>query len=270
MVPQIQESSSIVRLKDNGSNKLSSPSIRRATEVSHRLASDLIQKCLPGPQSTCALRTDDRVQRMDTLLQKSTSDSIAMQQSLTKIDHKLHTLRVSEAPTRQYRLDTPCHVNLDPRNNRFYGRNAVLDRMTQELLPANKPDQLRSFALSGMAGVGKSQTALEFVHKNINRFKAVLWVSADGRQKLAQGFGEIAKALGLCDVAVAEDQDKSIASVKRWCMTTGRSALMFIVSGTLIADQSRSWQASLGSSYLIMQMNWMSSMTSGLQRRKVP
>ena len=93
--------------------------------------------------------------------------------------------------------------------------------MTQELLPPNKPDRVRSFALSGMAGVGKSQTALEFVHKNLDRFKAVLWVSADGRQKLAQGFVEIARALGIFDIAVAEDQAKSIASVKRWCMTTG-------------------------------------------------
>ena len=134
---------------------------------------------------------------MQETLQKSTSDSLAMQQSLTKIDDKLKILRMLEAPVRQHRLDSPCHVNLDPRNNRFYGRNAELERMTQELLPPNKPDRLRCFALSGMTGVGKSQTALEFVHKNLDRFKAVLWVSADGRQKLAQGFVEIARALGL-------------------------------------------------------------------------
>lgn len=202
-------------------------------------------------------------------LQKSTSNSLAMQQSLIKIDDKLEILRMLEAPIRQHLLDTPCHVNLDPRNYRFFGRNAVLERMTQELLPPNKPDRLRSFALSGMAGVGKSQTALEFVHKNLDRFKAVLWVSADGRQKLAQGFVEIAQALGLSDIAVAEDQAKSIASVKRWCMTTGRSAVVYAVLDTFIADQSRSWKASHGSSYLIMQMNWMSSMTSGLQPRRV-
>ena len=165
---------------------------------------------------------------------------LSIEQSLTRIDDELKTHRMLEVSNQKHRLDTPCHVNLDPRNKRFYGRKAVLERMCQELLPPDKPDRLRNFALSGMAGVGKSQTALEFVHKNIERFRAVFWVSADGRQKLAQGFVEIARALDLSDKAVVEDQDKSIASVKRWCMTTGRSAVVFAILGTLIADQSRS------------------------------
>ena len=183
-----------------------------------------------------AMQTSDSLLMMQETLQKSISDSVAMQQSLSKIDDKIKTLRILEAPIRQHRLDAPGHVSLDPRNNRFYGRYDVLERMTQELLPPGKPDRLRSFALSGMAGVGKSQTVIEFVHQNLDRFEAVLWVTADSSQKLSQGFVEIARALGLFDVTVAEDQAKSIASVKRWCMTTGRLAQILVMPGTLIAD----------------------------------
>lgn len=118
-------------------------------------------------------------------------------------------------------LDRSIYLNIYPRNNRFFGRNDVLQTISEHLLPSMQDTlRLRSFALSGLAGIGKSQIATEFVYRNMRSFKAVFWVSASSEEKLFQGFTEIAKELNLNNGTTINDQQVIVQLVKEWFQET--------------------------------------------------
>lgn len=95
--------------------------------------------------------------------------------------------------------------------------------MKQELAPRTMVSTgLRSFALHGMPGVGKTQTALSFVYDNLTYFSAVFWISASTEQKTVQGFVEIARLLGLNNGIVSPEPVETVDAVKRWLGDTGR------------------------------------------------
>jgi hypothetical protein len=85
-----------------------------------------------------------------------------------------------------------------------YGRNDTLSLIEKSLLPpsATSPPEftgLRTFALCGLGGVGKTQVAIEFCSRNKSQFDAIFWVYADTEGKLAAGFSDISVALGLAE-----------------------------------------------------------------------
>jgi hypothetical protein len=87
----------------------------------------------------------------------------------------------STAPSQSLRvipttIRLPCFVVPYDQNEGFFGRRAVLDRIWSALDP--RPGELRSFALSGPGGMGKTQVATQFVYEHRAAFDAVLWVQA--------------------------------------------------------------------------------------------
>ncbi|KAF2114038.1 hypothetical protein BDV96DRAFT_688292 [Lophiotrema nucula] len=85
---------------------------------------------------------------------------------------------------------------LQSRNPDFFGRREVLERLDEHLLPS-KTKGLRTFALCGMGGIGKSQIATEFAISRKGHFDAVFWIQADDLGKLGTSFSRIAEQLGL-------------------------------------------------------------------------
>ena len=57
----------------------------------------------------------------------------------------------------------------------------------------------RTFALTGLGVMGKTQTAIRYVFRYRDLYKVVLWAHADGQAKLAESFSLFAKELGLPD-----------------------------------------------------------------------
>lgn len=83
---------------------------------------------------------------------------------------------------------------------------------TQDL---NGVDDLKSFAICGMGGLGKSEIATEFMYKHHMEFDAVFWLQADQATTLQNGFSHMAVELGL-EETESKDQDVSIDLVKAW------------------------------------------------------
>ena len=94
----------------------------------------------------------------------------------------------------------------------FLSRDEILSEIDTVLLPrpepkeALKPGKLRSFALCGMGGVGKTQIAIQFALTRKEHFDAVFWIQADDRQKLDRDISQIATHLELVNTIEAEDQ----------------------------------------------------------------
>lgn len=101
--------------------------------------------------------------------------------------------------------------------HRFWGREDALESITKALAPEEKPRYLKTFALHGMGGVGKTRIALQYANQNRDNYSAILWVAADNTISIGQSFREIAKVLGL--VKGEEEMQDSVAvtlKVKTW------------------------------------------------------
>jgi CO dehydrogenase nickel-insertion accessory protein CooC1 len=82
------------------------------------------------------------------------------------------------------------------RNPRFTGRESELSRLEKLLSHTGRTTQV---AITGLGGVGKTQLAIELVHRAIAKHKdySVFWISATDPESLHQSYLSIAKKLSI-------------------------------------------------------------------------
>lgn len=121
----------------------------------------------------------------------------------------------------------PCRLIPLDQNKDFHGREDLLMRLSQKLCPPedvvgsvcdSAPASTKTIILGGAGGIGKTQTALEFVHRNKKRFDAVFWCHGDDIGKLSTDFDKIAIRLGLVADASGDSRDQTLTRelVKGW------------------------------------------------------
>jgi predicted ATP-dependent serine protease len=117
----------------------------------------------------------------------------------------------------------PCfHVPL-ALNERFIKRNEIVESIGTILDPTDTAGSLKSLAIYGTGGVGKTQIALQYVHKARRKFDAVLWIMADSNIKMSQDFLTIAQRLGLVpDDGNAHDPVSAMSKTKSWLADTSK------------------------------------------------
>lgn len=96
----------------------------------------------------------------------------------------------------------------------FTGREDVLARLHAAF---NKGDGGRGYvalALSGLGGMGKTQTAIKYAHLYGSEYKTVLWANAATRNQLLRSFKSIATSLNLPEKDY--DEPLMIDAVKTW------------------------------------------------------
>lgn len=70
-------------------------------------------------------------------------------------------------------------------------------------------------ALSGLGGVGKTQTVLEYAHRHFDSYLYTFWTLADSRDSIVSGYGKIAGLLKL-PAAGTQNQMLTVEAVKDW------------------------------------------------------
>jgi tetratricopeptide (TPR) repeat protein len=80
-------------------------------------------------------------------------------------------------------------------------------------------------ALSGLGGVGKTQTAVEYAHRHLDKYDHVFWATADSQEALISGYVAIAGLLKLPE-SDAQDQTLAVGAVKRWLASSQRWLLL--------------------------------------------
>jgi len=78
-------------------------------------------------------------------------------------------------------------------------------------------------ALVGIGGVGKTQTALEYVFSRTDMFPIILWAHADTRAKLNTSFASFAVELRLVQSATKVDYQFAREQVKAYLESCGES-----------------------------------------------
>lgn len=125
------------------------------------------------------------------------------------------------------------------RNHAFQGREDVLQRMHDVLEESwreardatgesnqghGKVNTPTCCGLLGMGGIGKTQTALEYVYRNRDRYDAVFWASAEQPELLSSTFTSMAQNLELIKSSESKGGQNRGGAVKKavqWLETTG-------------------------------------------------
>jgi hypothetical protein len=117
----------------------------------------------------------------------------------------------------------PCFVvNTFTQNEDFFGRKDILDQLDTALLPgtnliaSSEPGKMNHVILCGMAGMGKTEIAIQYVYTRRTRFDAIFWIRAEDNEKLVADFGQISHSLGLLDPNEPDNPVVSRDIAKGW------------------------------------------------------
>lgn len=131
----------------------------------------------------------------------------------------------TSAPMPRFPGALPRVWSVPPRNPTFTGRSAVLERIREELGGGMTIVLPRPQTLFGLGGVGKTQVALEYVHRFMGDYDLIWWISSEQTELVTASLAELAGRLGLPvgDDISAAAQDaleylRNTAASQRWLL----------------------------------------------------
>lgn len=167
-------------------------------------------------------RTIMRIKRMSSMVEGE-ADMIRMQQDKSRYQEVLELLSVMKLDkvNSQQRF---LYNNIPfPASTKFSGREDVLEAVHKALDPGSRGALLKSVALFGMGGIGKTQIAIQYAYQNLRHFEAVLWVAADNAIAIGHSFRAIAEGLELLGSGdESKDAAAAVWTVKNWLTTTSK------------------------------------------------
>jgi tetratricopeptide (TPR) repeat protein len=90
----------------------------------------------------------------------------------------------------------PVWGNVPPRNLNFTGRDDLIEDLYAHLTAGGTTVVLPA-TLHGMGGIGKTQTAVEYIYRHLDDYDLVWWIAAAQPTQVRSGLTELAKQLGL-------------------------------------------------------------------------
>ena len=111
------------------------------------------------------------------------------------------------------------------RNRRFTGRDELLNQVQQRLMDAEHDASV--CALVGMAGIGKTQLAVEYAHRFSSDYDVVWWVNSDQRGTQRDRYAELSTELGLRTGSEPGERIRAVREALRRGEPSGRWLLIF-------------------------------------------
>jgi ankyrin repeat protein len=114
-------------------------------------------------------------------------------------------------------------VLLHPKNLKFVGRQAVLEQLATVFQQQEKHGTSRWQAITGLAGVGKTQLALAFAHAQASQYHVMRWINAES-DNLKIEFVEIGTKLGIIEAKDMSVQElvaavyHELAAIPSWLL----------------------------------------------------
>ena len=101
------------------------------------------------------------------------------------------------------------------RNPFFTGRAEMLASLHDFLQAQQKAFISQPAAISGLGGIGKTQTAIEYAYRYAHEYQYVFWVQSDTRDTLTSDYVTLARLLNLPEQN-EQDQTVIVEAVKHW------------------------------------------------------
>ncbi len=100
-------------------------------------------------------------------------------------------------------------------NTFFTGREDILSRLDRALHAEQRVALSQPQGISGLGGIGKTQTVVEYAYRHREEYDAVLWARADSVAALISSMVELAQILELPEHK-EQDQEIIVQAVLRW------------------------------------------------------
>lgn len=106
------------------------------------------------------------------------------------------------------------------RNPVFTGREKILTDLAAALRTSQATALSQPQAISGLAGIGKTQIAVEYAYQYRHTYQCVIWTPADTYESLVSGYVAMASLLKLPEKET-QDPQIMIQAVKTWLQAHG-------------------------------------------------
>jgi tetratricopeptide (TPR) repeat protein len=96
------------------------------------------------------------------------------------------------------------------RNLNFTGRAAELKRLSDNLFDGQPPHVQ---VISGMGGIGKTELATEYIHRNIDAYEIIWWIRAEHQDRIRDALVKLGQRLELRQATADSARDRTVAAV---------------------------------------------------------
>jgi tetratricopeptide (TPR) repeat protein len=96
-------------------------------------------------------------------------------------------------------------------NHNFTGRAAELDRLSDNLFSRQTPHVQ---VISGMGGIGKTELATEYIHRNIDTYEIIWWIRAEHEDRVRDALVKLGQRLELRQATTDTARDRTVAAVR--------------------------------------------------------
>ena len=134
--------------------------------------------------------------------------------AMPRPDERTRLAKALGKPPDEWGIASPRWNVPFPRIRYFTGRDKVLSHLHQKLAAEQVTTFSKALALIGLAGIGKTQTAVEYAYRYYHEYEAVLWARSDS-ETLLSSFAELSAVLELPE-RLERDQNQVVSSVRHW------------------------------------------------------
>lgn len=112
-----------------------------------------------------------------------------------------------------------------PRNDYFTGREDILQQLHEAIGPqqGNLPSRQKSCVLCGLAGSGKTETAIEYTFRYRDQYDFIFWLRSESPPELAENYSAIASVRELGPPGSSVNQRRNIERAWKWLSDTGNT-----------------------------------------------
>jgi hypothetical protein len=101
----------------------------------------------------------------------------------------------------------------------FTGRDQVIERLFKGFTAEPVSGVVPAQALTGLGGLGKTQTAVAYAYRYRKHYQTVLWIRAETEADLVTGFTSMAELLALSSSRL-QQRESVLESIQRWFNNT--------------------------------------------------
>ncbi len=153
--------------------------------------------------------------------------------------NKIHPLDEFESIMPETSNWVSCSTIPHQRNHGFYGINKELEEITKSF-EGQSSSKIRTVALWGTGGIGKSQVALEYAYeRREGGTTVILWIASDTDAEVARSFREAAQNLRVEGYSITNTLDENRHYVLQWLETTGKKSLLLDPIVATSSDRAR-------------------------------